>query len=124
MRKVFVFGSNLEGRHGLGAALYAVEHKGAIYGQGEGLQGDSYGIPTRYTNQDGKIATLDLQTIDYYVKRFIEFAKKHQELTFNVTPIGTGHAGYNYSVIALLFKDAPKNCILPDAFKNIIKSGF
>lgn len=79
---VFVFGSNLAGRHGKGAALWAKQHRGAIYGQGEGYQGSSYAIPTK----DERINTLPLFRIRNYVHLFKRFAREHPELTFHLTP--------------------------------------
>ena len=117
---IFVFGSNLAGRHGAGAALYAQRCRGAIYGQGEGLQGDSYAIPTK----DHDIKTLPLVAIAAFVHKFIQFAWEHPELKFEVTPIGCGLAGYKPSQIAPFFRDAPENCILPEVFtRHIISSG-
>ncbi len=109
---VFVFGSNLAGRHGKGAALYARQRCGAIYGQGEGLQGRSYAIPTK----DERLRTLSLERIDMYVARFIVFAREHPGLTFRVTRIGCGLAGYTDEQIAPLFATAPANCELPDGW--------
>ena len=104
--EVFVFGSNLEGMHGGGAALIAYRKFGAIWGQGVGLQGQSYGIPTM---QGG------VETIRPYVDEFIAFAKEHQEQTFLVTRIGCGIAGFTDQEIAPLFKDAHDvdNIVLP-----------
>jgi hypothetical protein len=89
---IFVFGSNLAGRHGLGGALHAKQQHGAIYGQGIGLQGRSYAIPTK----DHDIKTLSLNQITYYINDFITFARANDELNFNVTRIGCGLAGYNW----------------------------
>lgn len=113
-RDIFVFGSNLAGRHHGGAARAAVNRFGAIMGQGEGLQGRSYAIPTM---QGG------VHTIKPYVDRFIEFAKKEQALTFYVTKIGCGIAGFQISEIAPLFKDAlgVKNIRLPKEFVEILE---
>jgi hypothetical protein len=109
---VFVFGSNLRGAHGKGAALWAKQHRGAIYGQGEGFQGNSYAIPTK----DERIQTLPLFRIRNYVDRFKRFAREHPELTFQLTPIGCGLAGYSPEHIAPMFEDAPANVILPAEF--------
>lgn len=113
--KVFVFGSNLAGRHGAGAALYARQHHGAIYGKGVGLQGNSYAIPTK----DFNIRTLSLHTIENYVREFKEFAINHPDMFFNVTRIGCGLAGYTDKQIAPMFINAPVNCILPEEWKHI-----
>ena len=111
---IFVFGSNLGGRHGGGAARIAAQHFGAIMGQGVGLQGQSYAIPTM---QGG------VETIAPYVDRFIKFARIHPELTFYVTRIGCGIAGFSDSEIAPLFRaatDVP-NIRLPRSFADILR---
>ena len=104
--EVFVFGSNLSGMHGGGAAWVAYRKFGAIMGQGVGLQGQSYGIPTM---QGG------VETIRPYVDEFIEFAKKNPDLTFLVTRIGCGIAGFRDEEIAPLFEAAHEveNIVLP-----------
>lgn len=113
-KKIFVFGSNLAGRHGKGAALTAFRNHGAIYGQGVGLQGDSYAIPTK----DEQINTLPLNKIQRYVDQFIRFAKLNPDMKFEVTRVGCGLAGYEDSDIAPMFNDAPHNCILPVGWRN------
>ena len=110
---IFVFGSNLAGRHGKGAALYAMKHCRAVYGQGIGIQGDSYAIPTK----DEHINTLPLDRITIYVNEFKEFARQHPEMIFSVTKIGCGLAGYTEDNISPLFKDSSVNCILPDGWR-------
>ena len=104
--EIFVFGSNLKGMHGGGAAYIAYRKFGAIMGQGVGLQGQSYGIPTM---QGG------VETIRPYVDEFIAFAKAHPELTFLVTRIGCGIAGFTDDEIAPLFEKAHEveNIVLP-----------
>ena len=89
-QSVFVFGSNLAGRHGAGAALFAAKHFGAVYGQGEGRQGMSYAIPTK----DAALNTLSLEEIEASVSRFSEYAQKNHDELFVLTPIGCGLAGY------------------------------
>lgn len=113
---VFCFGSNLAGRHGKGAALFARQRRGAIYGQGEGLQGNAYGIPTK----DHQIRTLPLSDIEVHVERFLEFAKAHPELKFEVTRIGCGLAGYRDDEIAPMFRDAPSNCMLSAEWMEVL----
>ena len=112
--EVFVFGSNARGMHGGGAARVALEKFGAIWGQGEGLQGQSYAIPT----MEG------FENIPSVVDRFIDFAAEHPELKFYVTPIGCGIAGYVESEIAPLFAKAValENVYLPAGFWEIIDS--
>ncbi len=95
--EIFVFGSNLRGMHGGGAAYVAYRNFGAIMGQGVGLQGQSYAIPTM---QSG------VETIRPYVDEFIEFAKQHQNLTFLVTRIGCGIAGFTDEEISTLRESA------------------
>jgi len=108
--EVFVFGSNLQGYHGGGAARAAINKFGAIWGQGVGLQGQSYAIPTM---QGG------VETIKPYVDQFIDFAKEHTELFFYVTRIGCGIAGFTDDEIAPLFRDAVgvSNICLPETFE-------
>lgn len=110
---IFVFGSNLAGRHGKGAALYARQHHGAIYGQGIGRQGNSYAIPTK----DAQLNTLPLAKIRRYVIEFRMYAERHLELQFEVTRIGCGLAGYTDTDIAPMFKNAPANCHLPAGWR-------
>lgn len=116
---VFVFGSNLAGRHGKGAALFAKRHHGAIYGQGVGRQGASYAIPTK----DSCLRTLPLSTIEIYVQEFIRYAAANYQLCFNVTAIGCGLAGYKHSDIAPMFKNAPRNCVLPQEWLVVLQRG-
>lgn len=112
--EIFVFGSNLEGMHGGGAARTAVEHFGAIWGQGVGLQGKSYGIPTM---QGG------IETIKPYVDEFIEFAKQRRDLFFYVTKIGCGIACFKEEEIAPLFAEAlnEENIALPKSFVELLE---
>ena len=107
--EIFVFGSNLAGAHGGGAARVAMNRFGAIWGQGVGLQGQSYAIPTM---QGG------VETIQPFVDEFIAFAKAHPEYTFLVTPIGCGIAGFTADQIAPLFYPAMdvQNILLPEEF--------
>jgi hypothetical protein len=109
-REIFVFGSNLAGRHGKGAALYAKEKCGAIYGKGEGIQGDSYALPTK----DANLRTLPLDTIADHIVTFLEFALTRPDLTFKITPIGCGLAGYRRDQIRPLLEGygpLPRNCV-------------
>ncbi len=111
--EIFVFGSNLAGRHGGGAARIAYNKFGAVWGLGAGPQGNSYAIPTM---QGG------VETIRPYVDQFIEYATLRTDLTFYVTRIGCGIAGFEEAEIAPLFKAAINidNIILPESFVNII----
>ena len=107
--EVFVFGSNLAGMHGGGAAWVAFRKFGAVMGQGVGPQGQSYAIPTMQGGVD---------TIKPYVDAFIDYAKAHPESFFYVTRIGCGIAGFTDSEIAPLFRDAigVDNICLPESF--------
>jgi hypothetical protein len=103
---IFVFGSNLAGRHGAGAARFAKLYHDAVWGQAEGLQGTSYGIATK----DDRIRTRGLVEIERSVIDFIRFAESRRDLTFYVTPIGCGLAGYKRAQIKPMFADMPANC--------------
>lgn len=107
--EVFVFGSNLAGMHGAGAAYFAFQKFGAVMGCGVGLRGQSYAIPTM---QGG------VETIKPYVDEFIAFAKSRPDLFFYVTRIGCGIAGFRDREIAPLFKEAAgvDNICLPKSF--------
>jgi len=111
--EIFVFGSNLGGFHGGGAARIAVLNFGAIMGQGVGLQGQSYAIPTM---QGG------VETIKPYVDEFIEFARNREDLFFYVTRIGCGIAGFMDEEIAPLFANAVnlENVCLPESFVKLL----
>jgi hypothetical protein len=106
--RIFVFGSNRSGRHGKGAALFARQNHGAIYGQGEGRQGDSYAIPTK----DESLDPLTLDEISDHVHIFLGYARAHPELLFEVTRVGCGLAGYSDSQIAPMFRSLPANCVV------------
>lgn len=112
--EVFVFGSNLAGMHGGGAARIAFQRFGAVMGCGVGLRGQSYAIPTMQGGVD---------TIKPYVDDFISFAKEHQELFFYVTRIGCGIAGFRDKEIAPLFDSAREvdNICLPETFVKALK---
>ena len=109
--EIFVFGSNLAGFHGGGAAAIAHRKFGAVWGQGVGLHGQTYAIPTM---QGG------VETIKPYVDEFLTFAKEHPELKFLVTEIGCGIAGFTVKEIAPLFRTAidenVENVYLPESF--------
>ena len=111
--QIFVFGSNLSGMHGGGAARAAYNKFGAVWGQGVGLQGQSYAIPTM---QGG------VETIKPYVDAFIAFARQHTRYTFLVTRIGCGIAGFRDAEIAPLFREAleVENILLPQSFVALL----
>jgi len=112
--QIFVFGSNLSGIHGKGAAKTALKW-GAKWGQAMGLQGRTYGIPTKDV---GIRRTLTIEEIKPFVDEFIEFVREHRDLTFLVTEVGCGLAGLRPSEIAPLFKEAISigNIHLPSRF--------
>lgn len=119
--EIFCFGSNTAGLHGKGAAKQALT-LGARWGQGSGLQGSTYGIPTK----DHHMKVLPVNKILRYVDEFVEFAQKSPQLTFLVSEIGCGLAGYSPKDIAPLFEKAVKleNVRLPRRFLRIlIKEG-
>ena len=107
--EVFVFGSNSQGMHNGGAAGYAYEHFGAVMGQAEGMQGQSYAIPT---------VGVSPSEMEQAVMKFIDYARQHPEKTFLVTKIGCGHAGLQVNQIAPFFYQAAgcKNIRLPKVF--------
>lgn len=110
--EVFVFGSNEQGLHYGGAARVALTHFGAIMGQGVGLQGKSYGIPTM----------SGIGIMSEYIKEFCEFAKANPDKRFLVTPIGCGIAGFSESEVAPLFECCRdlENVTLPASFWDIL----
>lgn len=101
--QVFVFGSNADGNHAGGAARIAYEKFGAVWGQGDGLQGQSYAIDTM-SGWDALVTG---------VARFLVFARRNPHIEFLLTPIGTGIAGYRHERVAPLFANAPSNVVLP-----------
>jgi hypothetical protein len=111
---IFVFGSNLAGRHGAGAAKFAHDNHGAVYGVGVGLTGNSYAIPTK----DENIKTLPLYKIREYFEEFVSFAQDNPEKLFMLTPIGTGLAGHpKREVWAMLkYTGLPTNVVLTSSW--------
>lgn len=112
---VVVFGSNLAGRHGAGAAKVARERYGAVYGVGEGLRGRSYALPTK----DEEMRTRNPTAVRISVDRFLSLARVARETAFVVTRVGTGLAGYDDRDIAPMFANAPRNCLLPIGWREI-----
>jgi hypothetical protein len=110
--EIFVFGSNAGGYHGGGAAAFAMHQFGAIWGQGEGLQGQSYAIPT----MEG------IESMRTAIERFTQFADQHSELRFLVTRVGCGIAGYSVREVAPLFKGciSLENVALPSDFWDVL----
>ena len=115
--EVFVFGSNMNGNHAGGAAYLAVQKFGAEMGNPEGIQGQSYAIPTL----DKEMERINLTDLEKSIRRFYEYADKHPENTFYMTKIGCGIAGYELSDIATVVncRDIPENVIIPEEFTHI-----
>ena len=117
---IFVFGSNLSGIHGAGAARYAYEHRGAIWNQGIGRFGRSYAIPTK---SHGIKYTLPLNQIELYVNGFIMSAEATPNDRYQVTAIGCGLAGLDHRQIAPLFRGAPSNCSFDTLWAPFLPEG-
>jgi hypothetical protein len=118
MANVFVFGSNLAGRHGKGAALFAKQHYGAIPGVGVGRTGNAYGIPTK----NERLEVLPLITIGEFINNFIQYAYASPDDTFLLTPIGTGLAGYDKVEIFKLIRNCaplPSNIVFTKEWFNL-----
>jgi hypothetical protein len=113
---VFVFGSNLSGAHGAGAAAFARFWYGAVYGVGVGRTGQSYALPTK----DEDINTLPLDRISGYVTEFLDYAREHSNEEFFVTRVGCGLAGYTDEQIAPMFRGAPDNCVFEQSWKEYL----
>lgn len=112
----FVFGSNQAGRHGKGAAKDAADHYGAVYGIGEGYSGRSYAIPTK----DKAIKSRSLDEIRGSVARFLKQASQREDITFQVTRIGCGLAGFKDADIAEIFEDCSPNVLLPRKWYQLL----
>lgn len=115
---VFVFGSNLSGIHGAGAARAACLQYGAERGVAEGMTGQSYALPTVKKNIAG---LLTLDEIKAAVDRFISYADAHPELEFFVTRVGCGLAGHQDADIAPMFHGSPENCNMPDTWAQYLE---
>jgi hypothetical protein len=115
---VFVFGSNEKGIHGGGAARTAVARYGAVWGQGEGRQGNAYAIPTCSAPMRSDGDRLPLPKVREYVHRFVQYAKGHPEEKFKVTQVGCGLAGLAAADVAPMFEDAPRNCYFDLAWEG------
>lgn len=119
-REIFVFGSNLVGVHGAGSARVAYDRHGATWGNGMGISGGSYAIPTKMSPKVN--GSLPLDSIEVHVQVFTEFAAAHPELFFRCVAVGCGKAGYRPAQIAPLFRAAHKlpNVELPFEFAFIL----
>lgn len=115
--EIFVFGSNLGGRHGKGAAEDAVKLYGATYGIGIGLQGRSYAIPTK----DRFLNVLPLIEIQRRISIFVEFTRDNPQLKFFITRVGCGLAGYTDEEIAPMFNGIKANCRIHVKWHKLVK---
>lgn len=113
---IFVFGSNLAGRHGAGAALTASNRFGANYGVGQGRTGNAYAIATKNAN----LCTLTIEDVRYGVEEFLKYARAHPELWFFITRVGCGLAGFADAEIAPMFRGAPDNCDFPEGWVEFL----
>lgn len=111
--RIFVFGSNMLGIHGAGAARYALIDLGAEWGVPEGLMGRSYALPTCF--EPG--LPVDMDTLEEKVTSFVEFARRRPDLRFFVSEVGCGIAGFYPEEVAPFFHDAPANCDLPPGWR-------
>lgn len=113
-REIFVFGSNLAGRHGKGAALFAAQKYGAQRGVGEGLTGDAYALPTK----GERLECLPFEAIDAAICRFLRVAREMPDARFLLTPVGTGLAGHKKAdVWAVLKREGmPENVALTSSW--------
>lgn len=113
---IFVFGSNLAGRHGAGSARHANRCYGARYGISKGPTGNAYAIPTK----DEHLRTLPLDIINGHVNDFLAYARLNLDKNFRVVAIGCGLAGYNARQIAPMFTGRSPNVQLPDEFMHVL----
>jgi len=113
--EVFVFGSNLAGRHGAGVARQALQW-GVVYGVGEGLCGQTYSFPTL----DSNLQKRSMFALSISVDKFYTCANQHPELIFLLTEVGCGLAGFTHEEIAPFFHNAPSNVVLPERFLEIL----
>jgi hypothetical protein len=116
MTQIFVFGSNLAGKHAGGSARAAVAEHGALWGCGIGPQGNSYAIPTL----DEFFERISLDRIELHVKNFLDYAADNPEMKFNVVAIGCGIAGFSPAQIAPMFKGCGDNVNLPAEFREVL----
>lgn len=114
--EIFVYGSNLSGRHGKGSALIAKQKYGAVQGRGIGFSGQSYGIPTK----DENLQILEPYQIVFGIKEFVDFTYTHPDLKFFVTAIGCGLASRDPKGIAPLFSQAI-NCSFPNEWRKYVE---
>lgn len=114
---IFVFGSNLAGIHGAGAALYAKSKYGAVQGKGVGPTGKAYAIPTK----GKRLEKLPRSEIAAHVRDFIDYATLSESDVFLLTKVGTGLAGYGIIDIAPLFRGVPENVIIPEEWEVLLQ---
>ena len=115
-KMTFVFGSNLAGIHGAGAARFANRKLGAVWGVGEGPTGECYALPTK----GHKIENLSLSKINFHIKKFLDHAANNLDKDYKVTCVGTGLAVWDHKDIAPLFEDAPRNCYFDELWRPFL----
>lgn len=116
-KEIFVFGSNIRGLHSGGAALFAKKYCGAIMGEGDGPQGMSYALPTKYYFD----RSVTVERLADNVEAFKNYARENSDKMFFVTRVGCGLAGFKDADVAPMFTDAPLNCVLPTAWRSIVE---
>lgn len=118
MKTIFVFGSNMRGIHGAGAAKFAKLHHNAVPGVGEGLTGTAYALPTKIAPR----VNMSLYGVRQSIKRFLGYAKRRPDLNFQVTQVGCGLAGFTKEQIVSIFMEyeIPKNCYFDRAWKPLL----
>ena len=120
---IFVFGSNLSGIHGAGAAAYANRYKKAAMGVGEGMTGKSYALPTKGIN----LNYMNLETVHKHVQKFLKFSYDTRKIhDFQVTRIGTGLSGFHDEDIAQMFEFVAypgSNCFFDTAWRPYLPEG-
>lgn len=127
-RKIFVFGSNDEGKHLTGRARYAREVKGAKNGKAEGIMKDCYAIPVynykKITKTKGENEMKSLEEIKEGVERFKAFAEENPNLDFTVCAICTGLNAYRHIDIAPMFINSPLNCLFDIQWKPFLGENY
>ena len=116
-KRIFVYGSNTHGFHDKGTALIALKYYGAIYRKGLGHVGQSYAIPTKHGKD---LSVMSLDDIREHVEAFKTYTLSNPQLSFYITPVGTGLAGYKHEEIAPMFKGCV-NCMFPEDWKPYLE---
>jgi hypothetical protein len=115
---IFVFGSNLQGIHGAGAALFAKNERGAVMNEEEGLFGQSYALPTCGLWDGRRFPALPIGVVQRNVEEFLYLATRRGDLHFQVTRVGCGLAGLRDEDVAPMFQHASRNCLFDTAWQQ------